>query len=159
MPRNQRGKNQKWSKHKEKEHGVSKMERITELAAKRGVEVWEIDPNELSENDSESSESLEEVEEHKYAPGEDSEEEEVKKGHQNLIETANPNRARKAPSKQKQQQQETKPKAPSKHQMDADMKRLAEVRARREAAAKEREENRVKAQENKKLAESKFKKK
>ncbi|CAG9327879.1 unnamed protein product [Blepharisma stoltei] len=188
MPRDSKGKNKKWSKHKGKDYGRSKLEKLQELAAKRGVEVWEIDPNEISSGDeSEEEEGINEAEEHeeeetktpqeenKKVEQEDSDEEEDKYegevvvGHQGLMEISNPNRARGIPKSWDppqesgnrrggyKGQEEGKSKGPKVSKSDKE--RLEEIRARRDAASKQREENKKKQEKLKEEASNKFKKK
>ena len=55
-----RGRNKKWSKHKEKTFESDRIEKIRELAAQRGVEIWQIRPEDVESEESESD-SEEEV--------------------------------------------------------------------------------------------------
>ncbi|CAG9327881.1 unnamed protein product [Blepharisma stoltei] len=53
------------AKYKGKEYRGSKFEKILELAAKQGVEAWEIDPNEIySDDESKEEETINEAKEH-----------------------------------------------------------------------------------------------
>jgi hypothetical protein len=169
-----RGRNKKWSKHKEKTFESDRIEKIRELAAQRGVEIWEIRPEDVeseeSESDSEASE--EEVKAKpkskavKKSSSEEEEEEEeeeeskfgnpnVRKGHTGLIEVANPNRRVKKNDekvklsrreleelnqKKRQAREEKMMREGTSFKAKQDLARLAEIRAKREAAAKEREE-------------------
>ena len=146
MPKNVLGKNKKYSKHVEKNHGDDRMQELEERAARLGVEVWDL-------KDEEEEESDEEQEEIKEAPKEDSgsDSDGVIKGHQGIIEIENPNRLRPLKKSDFRTEEEmAESKKALKHKEVAavgDIQRLQEVRARREAAAKQREE--MKAQSSK----------
>ena len=159
MPKNTQGKNKKWSKHVEKDHGHDKLEELEEKAARLGVEVWELNENEPSEeSDEEEEKKIQEM------PKEDSESDsdEVQKGHQGLIEIDNPNRLRplkKSDFRTEEEMAESKKALKYKAQASVgDLERLQEVRARREAAAKQREEMKAQAANLKEEAKKKFKK-
>ena len=138
MPKNTQGKNKKWSKHVEKTHGQERFDEIEEKAARLGVEVWELN---------QESSSGEEKEEIKEQPGEDSDSEEVIKGHQGLMEISNPNRLRplrKSDFRTEEEMADSKKALKQKAMTtSSDLQRLQEVRARREAAAKQREEQKL----------------
>ena len=145
MPKNVRGKNKKYSKHVEKNHGDDRLQELEERAARLGVDVWE-----LKDEEEESDEEQEEI---KEAPKEDSDSDSdgVIKGHQGIIAIDNPNRLRplrKSDFRTEEEMAESK-KAMKHKEVAAvgDIQRLQEVRARREAAAKQREE--MKAQSSK----------
>jgi len=168
-----RGRNKKWSKHKEKTFESDRIEKIRELAAQRGVEIWEIRPEDVESEESESD-SEEEVKAKpkskpvKKSSSEEEEEEEeeeqeeskygnpnVRKGHTGLIEVSNPNRRVKKSNekvqlsrreleelnqKKRQAREEKMMREGTSFKAKQDLARLAEIRAKREAAAKEREE-------------------
>lgn len=172
MPRDQSGKNRKVSKYKERDNGDEQMQRIVQIAAERGVEIWEIRPEDLeSDEDSEQSEEVSEEEKKEVPQESDSDEEVVVKGHQGLIEIENPNRVGPRVPKPKredlveshrenvkrEQQQVKQIKRGKTQEAQADLQRLAEIRAKREAAAKQREEQKKKSEELKIQANSRFK--
>lgn len=174
MQKEKRGRNKKWSKHKEKTFESDRIEKIRELAAQRGVEIWQIRPEDVEseESDSDSEASDEEVktnpkQKSKQVVESSSEEEEeeeeeskygnpnVKKGHSGLIEVSNPNRAVKRNddkvqlSRRELEELNSKKRAAREDKMmrdgtsakaKHDLARLAEIKAKRDAAAKDREE-------------------
>ena len=156
MPKDTQGKNKKWSKHVEKSNGNDRLEQLEEKAARLGVEVWQLKDEEES-----SEEGQEEI---KELPKEDSgsDSDGVIKGHQGLIAIENPNRLRplkKSDFRTEEEMAESK-KALKHKEVNAagDMQRLQEVRARREAAAKQREEQKAQSNQLKEQAKKKGKK-
>lgn len=157
MPKDKQGKNKKWSKHVDKNHGDDRLQELEEKAARLGVEVWELQGHESS--------SEEEQEEIKEAPKEDSESdsEEVAKGHLGFIEIENPNRLRPLKKSDFRTEEEmADSKKALKHKQVAaigDAERLAEVRRRREAAAKQREEMKAQSSQLKEEAKKNIRRK
>ena len=160
MPKDAKKKDKKWSKHVDKDFGYDRMAELEEKAARLGVEVWQ-----LKDQSDEESEENEEI---KEAPREESGEEEeeessVAKGHQGLINIKNPNRLKpltksdfRTPEEMADSKKALKQKA---NNQVTDLQRLQEVRARREAAAKQREEEKSKRENLKEEAKKGFKKK
>jgi hypothetical protein len=159
MPKNNEGKNKKWSKHVDKNHGEDRLQELEEKAARLGVEVWEL------EKGGNSSSEEEEKEEIKEMPKEDSgsDSDTAVKGHAGLIEIENPNRLkplRKSDFRTEEEMADSKKALKFKAQSSVgDLQRLQEVRARREAAAKQREEMKAQATSLKEEAKKKLKKK
>lgn len=131
------------------------MERLTELAALKGVEVWELDSDEVN-SDEESSEEeeekvLEDIDE------EEEDKEQVVKGHRGLIDVDNPNRGTKAKSEREEPAERVdKNVAKRTAQEKSDLARLKEIRARREQASREQEEKKQKKEIMKVQAKSNF---
>ncbi|OMJ68966.1 hypothetical protein SteCoe_33430 [Stentor coeruleus] len=142
MPKDGKGKNKKWSRHVERDQGFNRMEELEEKAARLGVEVWQL-------REQENSSDEEKQEEIKEAANEESgsESDDATKGNKGLIEINNPNRLR--PLKKSDFRTEEEMADSKKAQKNkaisqvGDLQRLQEVRARREAAAKQREEQKA----------------
>ncbi|OMJ85533.1 hypothetical protein SteCoe_13151 [Stentor coeruleus] len=142
MPKDGKGKNKKWSRHVERDQGFSRMEELEEKAARLGVEVWQ-----LREQDNSSEE--EEHEEIKEAAKEESgsDSDNAVKGNLGPMEINNPNRLRplkKSDFRTEEEMADSKKAQKYKANTQvSDLQRLEEVRARREAAAKQREEQKM----------------
>jgi hypothetical protein len=142
MPKDAKKKDKKWSKHVDKDFGFDRMAELEEKAARMGVEVWQL-KNE-SDEESEGNEEIKEAAREESGEEEDS----VIRGHQGLINIKNPNRLKpltKNDFRTEEEMAESKKALKQKANSQAgDMQRLQEVRARREAAAKQREEEKTK---------------
>lgn len=149
MPKDGKGKNKKWSKHVDKDQGFDRLAEMEEKAARLGIEVWQLKDFEDQEDEEEEEEKVKK--DMREVDNEDSEEEEdtnVVRGHGGLINTHNPNHLKpltKSDFRTEEEMGESK-KALKKKAMSqsGDLQRLQEVRARREAAAKQREEEKQK---------------
>ena len=159
MPKDAKKKDKKWSKHVDKDFGYGRMEELEEKAARLGVEVWQL----KDQSDEESEENEEIKEAAREESGEEEEEDSVAKGHQGLINIKNPNRLKpltksdfRTPEEMADSKKALKQKA---NNQVTDLQRLQEVRARREAAAKQREEEKSKRENLKEEAKKGIKKK
>lgn len=170
MPRNEQGKNKKWSKHRERDTGEDQFAELSERAAQQGKDLWELRAEELERVRSQGA-----GEETKEDPpaGEEGEEE-VVAGHQGLIEVENPNRRNplvvEAPDKisrkhkeavddqRRQDREDRQMRAGATAQAKQDLERLAQIKAKREAAAREREDRKSQSEKLKVEAQNSFKK-
>lgn len=144
MPKDGKGKNKKWSRHVERDQGFSRMEELEEKAARLGVEVWQLREQENS-SEEEGQEEIKEAA--KEESGSESESDDAGKGNKGPIEINNPNRLRplkKSDFRTEEEMADSKKAQKNKANTQVgDLQRLQEVRARREAAAKQREEQKV----------------
>lgn len=142
MPKDGKGKNKKWSRHVERDQGFNRMEELEEKAARLGVEVWQLREQENS-SEEEGQEEIKEVAKEESG----SESDDATKGNQGFMEINNPNRLRplkKSDFRTEEEMADSKKAQKNKANTQVgDMQRLQEVRARREAAAKQREEQKV----------------
>jgi len=170
MPRNEQGKNKKWSKHRERDTGEDQFAELSERAAVQGKDLWELREEELERVRSQAA--GEETKED--APAGEGDEDEVVAGHQGLMEVENPNRRNplvvEAPDKisrkhkeavddqRRQDREDRQMRAGATAQAKQDLERLAQIKAKREAAAREREDKRTQSEKLKADAQNGFKK-
>jgi hypothetical protein len=170
MPRNEQGKNKKWSKHRERDTGEDQFADLSERAAMQGKDLWDLREEELERVRSQAAQEEAKDE----APAGEEGEEEVVAGHQGLMEVENPNRRnplvvqstdkiskkhKEAVDDQRRQDREDRQmRTGATAQAKQDLERLAEIKAKREAAAREREDKRTQSEKLKADAQNSFKK-
>lgn len=165
MPRNEQGKNKKWSKHRDRDTGEDHFAELSEQAAQQGRDLWSMRPEDLQH-----VEGQPQVEEDKENP---EDEEEVISGHQGLLPIENPNRRNPIAIKpedkisrkhkdamddqRRQDREDRQMRSGATAQAKQDLERLAQIKAKREAAAREREDKKVQSEKLKAEAQSAFK--